>query len=197
MPRSGAPSRAALLLHDKRHLHIAMARAAVVVADGVELPGLGRRERRHGGCAGDGVEVEVEGGDEQAVGAVEGRNAQCDGLAFLQRNHIRCVLELLCRDLDHARRLALRDGEKGQQGDQDDELFLHRDVSPLMNCWMPSLPAISFVVSSTSLIDTSRPREASWRMPRLRKGSEASKGMGFLSWTAAGSGKAKMSERAA
>src|ERR1051325_1308923 len=166
-----------------------MPHAAVVVADGGIRARLWRDDGDFVGIVRRGVEVDAQRFDQQAVRAVVGDHADGDLLTVFERDDVGRKREASGVDLDHAR--VGRGGGEEQTEDERDH-----DKPPLSNCCTPSVPPISRTVSSTSSM-ASGAGPAARRSPRLRKGAAESKGSAFFSAVVAGSGKAKISERAA
>src|SRR5438270_5876189 len=184
------------LLHHERHLHVSVAHPAVVVADRGKGAGRLRRDRDLVGTAAIGVEIDAEGLHEQAVRVIGRIQPDRDRLAAPYRDDVRRELESLRADLDDARLRGLLGRGETRDEQKETETSLH-DSSPCLSSWAtPFAPEISRFVSSMSSIARRAPESVMRRMPRLRNGWEASKGSGFFSAAVAGSGKAKMSDRA-
>src|SRR5262249_6131133 len=130
---------------------------------------------------------------------------ESDGLSLFQGELIGDELEPPGRDRHDARTFVGAcscDPEDGDDRGPDSGLpesskSAHRDSPSLRICWMPTVPEYSRSVSSTSWILAFPEASATSRTPRFWKGFALSKGNGFFGTPAAGSGNAKMSERAA
>lgn len=91
---------AAYSLHDDRHIHVAVVRAAKVVADRHERARHFWSDDDFGRLTGWNFFIELERAQEETVGDVLAVNAQFDGLAFLQRDLVGAEGEALGRDFN-------------------------------------------------------------------------------------------------
>src|SRR5262249_3651740 len=140
-----------------RHLHAAVAGAAVVVAQDQVRPRLVGADRNADRLSRCEVLVEAELAREEAVGDVLARDLEDDRLALLQVDLLRLELEPCGGDGNDARRVGAgrRAGDRGHGGghdggDGDESQGVLHDTSPSRSsCWMPTVPAYSRSVSST------------------------------------------------
>src|ERR1051325_6431755 len=171
-------------LDDDRHLHVAVARAAVVIAD-CRINARLRRDRDGVRMIEIGIQIDAELLDQKPVRAVCAGESNRDRLAGAEMDFFWRGIEAFRRDVDDVRR---GDGEENHE----DEIHTN---APFVSCWTPLAPPISRSVSSTS--STASGALRTWRMPRFAKGCAAENGSGFFSAAVAGSGNAKISDRAA
>ena len=140
------------LLDDRDfHLHVAVAGAAVVIADHREVAGGVRRDGDVLRLVGRDVGIDFERLRHEAVHAVGAAQPQDDWLAFLERDLTRREFEFLRADLDHFR-IVTRAGEidhcwhtdqsdfayPGEQNDADDfvdSCVFHFLTRPLRRCF--------------------------------------------------------------